>query len=93
MCSLSASDREKRDVEGCAQMSKGECVLICQDIALSTESMTKLIALNDMFVWMMNRAQICSAGEHCLITQPMSLCINNFNDFLLLTYGKCVLLT
>lgn len=49
-CSLSASDREKCNVEGCAQMFEEECVLVCQNVALPTESMTKLIALNDMFV-------------------------------------------
>ena len=55
-CSLSASGREKCNVEGCVQMFEGECVLVCQDVALSTESMIKLIALDDMFVWMVNRA-------------------------------------
>ena len=68
-------------------------MLICQDVALPTDSMTKLIALDDMFVWMANRTRICSAGEHCLITQPMPSCLNDLNDYLLLTYEKCVFLT
>ncbi|KAF8490442.1 hypothetical protein F5888DRAFT_1808097 [Russula emetica] len=43
---FSASGKGKIDVEGCAQISKGECALICQDVAPPAEGMTKLIILD-----------------------------------------------
>jgi len=47
---FSASSR-KIDVEGCARISKGVCVLVCEDVALPAEGMSKLIALDDTLVW------------------------------------------
>ncbi|KAF8493727.1 WD40 repeat-like protein [Russula emetica] len=41
----------KIDVEGCAQISEGECALVCQDVAPPAEGVTKLIALDDTLVW------------------------------------------
>ncbi|KAI0294110.1 hypothetical protein B0F90DRAFT_1758645 [Multifurca ochricompacta] len=41
----------KVDVEGCADMSEGECVLVCQDVASPADGVTKLVALDDTLVW------------------------------------------
>lgn len=41
----------KTDVEGCAQISEGECALICQDVAPPAEGVIKLVALDDTLVW------------------------------------------
>ncbi|KAI9438924.1 WD40 repeat-like protein [Lactarius indigo] len=41
----------KIDVEGYTDMSEGECVLVCQDVAPPAEGVTKLVALDDLLVW------------------------------------------
>ncbi|KAI9457236.1 WD40 repeat-like protein [Lactarius psammicola] len=41
----------KVDVEGYTDMSEGECVLVCQDVAPPAEGVTKLVALDDLLVW------------------------------------------
>jgi WD repeat-containing protein 48 len=41
----------KVDVEGYTDMSEGECMLVCQDVAPPAEGVTKLVALDDMLVW------------------------------------------
>jgi hypothetical protein len=41
----------KIDVEGCAQISDGECALVCQDVTPPAEGVTKLTTLDDILVW------------------------------------------
>ena len=41
----------KIDVEGCAQISDGECALVFQDVPPPAEGVTKLIAFDDTLVW------------------------------------------
>ncbi|KAJ4483357.1 hypothetical protein J3R30DRAFT_1767713 [Lentinula aciculospora] len=43
----------KADVEGCADVSEGECILLCQDAHESTiaEGINKIVALDDNLLW------------------------------------------
>ncbi|KAF8494467.1 hypothetical protein F5888DRAFT_1805643 [Russula emetica] len=65
---FSASGKGKINVEGCAQISKGECALVCQDVTPPAEGVTKLIVL-DTLVWTASGSSSLRAGVHRLVAQ------------------------
>ena len=52
----------KIDVEGRAQISEGECALVCQDVAPPAEGVTKPIALDNVVVWTPSYRAVCATS-------------------------------